>query len=97
MKDKQSEFNPIRTESDPVYNRSIVMISSKNKYFKSNFPYSSYTSVFSLIYNYKKLLNPSEYYPPFIEITEARKTLEFSIGQPIVVEESIDLAISCFE
>lgn len=85
MKDNRSVFNPIRTINDPVYDRNIVMISSKNKYVGKVVPkfLNIYFFPFSLFYSYNKIFNPSEYLPPFIEINEARKTLEFPVGHPI--------------
>lgn len=83
MKEKRSEFNPIRTENDQAHDRSIVMISSKGKYIKNILPNPLSINVFSLVYNFNKIFNPSEYLPPFIEIDEARKTMEFPVGHPI--------------
>ncbi|AFL84632.1 hypothetical protein Belba_2060 [Belliella baltica DSM 15883] len=85
MKDKRSVFYPIRTKNDPVYDRNIVMISSKEKYVRKVLPnpFTIFSFPFSLVYNYNILFNPSEYLPPFIEINEARKTLGFPVGHPI--------------
>ena len=83
MKTNRSEFNPIRTENDPPYDRNIVMICSKGKYIKNVLPNPFSLNIFTLVYNFNKIFNPSEYFPPFIEINEARKTLEFPVGHPI--------------
>lgn len=83
MKKNRSQFSPVRYVNDPVYDRSIVMISSKNMYVRRFFDNPLNFTLFGILYNYKKLFNPSEYLPPFIDISYARKTLEFPIGHPI--------------
>jgi hypothetical protein len=87
MIEKRSEYNPIRTEKDPTYDRNIVMVCSKKKYISRIFPSSIFRflgiNVFSLVSNFSKIFNPSEYIPLFIEIDEARQTLDFPVGHPI--------------
>jgi hypothetical protein len=82
MEKIKNHFNPRKTDKDPVYERSIVMISSKSTYIRKVIP-GALGSILSFDLTFGFLFNTSEYLPPFIEISEARKSLKFPVGHPI--------------